>query len=203
MTAISQQTISARAYQLWEHAGCSGEAEDHWRRAERELRVAADPASLLLSRFSARSKAKPKPMKCQAGDGAAAMAGQLVVPQPRLGAEIMIYPAPVGPSLHEIIAQTARNLEMAAACTIVFAQGWQDLFQAWWGMAAPWLRTGVEDLYALTSTSQEWAFAQGGLLPGGLHSPGWIAAPPPAQHEERSSPVVVLFPSEWRRQNVG
>ncbi len=205
MTVISQQTISARAYQLWEKAGCAGEAEDHWRRAEHELRVAADPASLLLRRFSARpNRSKLKPMeRPAAGEPVGrAMVLPLRASETAPRADVVISPAPLRPSLHDIIAgciaQTTRNLEMATACSIALAQGWQDLVLGWWDLSKPWLKTGVDDLYGLTSPSQDWNLAQSAVTWGVLHSPGWIAASPPEPHEEQSSPVVVLYPGEWR-----
>src|SRR5215213_11840736 len=35
--ADGEDRIRRRAYQLWQQAGCTGDAEDHWFRAEREL----------------------------------------------------------------------------------------------------------------------------------------------------------------------
>jgi hypothetical protein len=204
MTVISQQTISARAYQLWEQAGCSGDAGDHWRQAEHELRVAADPASLLLRRFSARPKhPKLRPLgRAAVGEAAGRAMVPLRASERASAADVMVTSAPLRPTLHDIIAgciaQTTRNLEMATACSIALAQGWQDLVLGWWGLTKPWLKTGVDDLYGLTRTSQDWSLAQSGATWGILHSPGWVAAPAPEPHDERSSPVVVLYPGEWR-----
>ena len=35
------QKIQERAYEIWEREGCSGDPEDHWYRAEQELRDVA------------------------------------------------------------------------------------------------------------------------------------------------------------------
>ena len=32
------QKIQERAYEIWQREGCSGDPEDHWYRAEREVR---------------------------------------------------------------------------------------------------------------------------------------------------------------------
>jgi hypothetical protein len=34
-----EQRVRQRAYEIWEREGRSGDPEDHWTRAERELRV--------------------------------------------------------------------------------------------------------------------------------------------------------------------
>jgi hypothetical protein len=40
-----EDRIRARAYELWEEAGCTGDPEDHWFRAEREVLGTDQPGS--------------------------------------------------------------------------------------------------------------------------------------------------------------
>ena len=42
MSHDQEQCIRTRAYELWEQAGCTGSADEHWCRAERELASPAD-----------------------------------------------------------------------------------------------------------------------------------------------------------------
>ena len=121
------------------------------------------------------------------------------LPQPKPAAEIVVLSAPIRPTLHDIIAQTTRNLEAAAAFSLALAQGWHDFVRVWWGLAQPWLKTGVDDLYGLGGMSQDWLFAQNRPLGGGLHSPGWIAAFPGDAPLRTAEPIVIPFSGERRR----
>ena len=38
MTNVDEEKIRKRAYEIWEREGRSGDPEDHWVRAEREIR---------------------------------------------------------------------------------------------------------------------------------------------------------------------
>jgi hypothetical protein len=53
------EKIRMRAYEIWERQGCTGEPEDHWREAERELKAEEEPTETAQDRPEATVEGAP------------------------------------------------------------------------------------------------------------------------------------------------